>query len=106
MDLTKGLGITRGRITVISLTETVKNKVELMALKQGIKHLKFINKKGVTLKHHDWIAGVDYGILENDGQPTDQNKNKVCNFEDGEMMTQKSLKLKKKKTRKPNMVQH
>ena len=54
------------------MTDTVKEKVEEMALKQGIEKLKFTNKQGVTLMHHDWIAGVDYDVLnDEEGQPTD-----------------------------------
>ena len=41
------------------LTETVKEKVEAMAISQGVIKFKFTNEKGETLAHHDWITGVD-----------------------------------------------
>ena len=63
MDLTIGEENTRGRVTPVPLTEMVKNVVEAMAASQGIAPLKFINKKGKTLAHHDWITGVDYDTI-------------------------------------------
>ena len=50
-------------LTPTPLTETVKNIVEAMAVSQGITTMKFTNKRGVTLTHHDWIAGVDYDAI-------------------------------------------
>ena len=43
-------------MTPMPLTDTVKDIVEAMAVKQGITKLKFTNKKGETLAHHDWIV--------------------------------------------------
>ena len=45
-----------------SLSEVVKNRVEQMAVDQGITHVKFTNKRGIELPNADWIAGVDYDI--------------------------------------------
>ena len=64
MDLTTGKEITWGRVTSVPMTDTVKRRVETMAVKQGITKMKFTNRKGVTLAHHDWIAGVDYDSLK------------------------------------------
>ena len=72
MDLATGEEITGGKVTPVPLTDTVKDIVEVMAVKQGITELKFINKKGETLAHHDWIVGVDYDTINDD--PT-ENEN-------------------------------
>ena len=66
MDLTTGEEITRGKVTPIPLTYTVKDIVEAMAIKQGLTGLKFTNKKGETLELHNWIVGVDYDTINED----------------------------------------
>ena len=71
MDLTTGALITRGRITAVPMTTTVKEKVEAMAKQQGITNMKFTNKKGETLASDDWIAGVDYDVIGGEIEPTD-----------------------------------
>ena len=64
MDLQTGREVTRGgKITVIPLTDTVKNVVEDMGLKQGFKELKFHKKSGETLPHEDLVPGIDYDVL-------------------------------------------
>ena len=63
MDLKTGEEITRGRVTPVPLTDTVKDIVEAMAVSQGITKMKFTNKKGETLAYHNWIAGVDYDAI-------------------------------------------
>ena len=60
MNLNTGEKITRGKVTAVPLSETVKNRVEDMAREQKITHVKFTNKAGVQLPKTDWIAGVDY----------------------------------------------
>ena len=62
MNLSTGKRITRNKITPVPLSEVVKNRVEQMAVDQGITHVKFTNKKGIELPNADWIAGVDYDI--------------------------------------------
>ena len=77
IDLAAGMAITRGKCMACPLMETVENKVEAMAVAQGMKEIKFTNKKGVTLMHHDWIAGVDHGALDTTdefGRPTDNEQ--------------------------------
>jgi hypothetical protein len=74
MDLTTGKRITCDRIHPCPLTLLVKNQVEALADMQGITNMKFTNKKGETLKHADWIAGVDYDVLGNEEvEPTDND---------------------------------
>jgi hypothetical protein len=63
MDLKTGREITRGRVTPVPLTDTVKNMVETMAIKEGITSIKFTNKRGVTLTHHDLEPGVDFDTI-------------------------------------------
>ena len=79
--------ITEGRVTPVPLTDTVKDMVEAMAVSQGITKMKFTNKKGETLAHQDWIAGVDYDAINNpvetegiDGDIEEQHIDKI--FED------------------------
>ena len=48
------------------LTDTVKDTVQVMAVKQGITKLKFTNKKGETLARHNWILGVDCDTINDD----------------------------------------
>ena len=68
MDLTTGGEITRGKVTPVPLTATVKATAEAMAESQGTKMLKFTNKKGETLAHHDWIAGVNCDTTNDFGE--------------------------------------
>jgi hypothetical protein len=63
MDLTTRAENTRGMVTPVPLTETVKKVVEAMVVKQGITSLKFTNKKGQTLEQEDLVAGVDYDTI-------------------------------------------
>ena len=60
MNLNSGMRLTTSKVTPIPMTDIVKEKVEEMALKQGINKVKFTNKKGIDLPNADWIAGVDY----------------------------------------------
>jgi hypothetical protein len=85
MDLLTGSKITRQRIHPCPLTLMVKNQVEALAKAQGIINMKFTNKKGQTLDHADWIAGVDYDVLgiENEPEPTD-DENDQDEVEDNE----------------------
>ena len=62
MNLSKGKRMTRNKITLVPLSEVVKNRVEQMAVAQGITHVKFTNKKGNELHNADWIEGVEYDI--------------------------------------------
>ena len=64
MDLQTGREVIRGKkITVIPLTDTVKNVVEDMGIRQGFKELKFQKKSGETLPHEDLVPGQDYNAL-------------------------------------------
>ena len=44
------------------MSEVVQNRVEQMAVEQGITHVKFANKKGIELPNAGWFEGVDYDI--------------------------------------------
>jgi len=58
MDLASGRVITRPRVIEIPITQVVINAVEKMAIKQGIKTLKLVNRNGQVLPLADHIAGV------------------------------------------------
>jgi hypothetical protein len=74
MDLTTGSRITRDRIHPCPMTLLIQNQVETLAKNQGIINVKFTNKKGETLEHADWIAGVDYDVLGTEEmEPTDDD---------------------------------
>ena len=60
MNLNTGNELTRGRCTAVPLPSTVKEKVEEMALEQGISTVKFTNKKGVELPNVEEVRGEDY----------------------------------------------
>ena len=45
------------------MTDTVKNMVENMAIKEGITTIKFTSKSGITLAHQDFVAGVDFDTI-------------------------------------------
>ena len=77
MDLTTGEEITWHKVTPVPLTDTVKDIVEAMAVKQGITELKFTTKKGETLAHHAWIVGVDYDTINDD--PTENESDEDIN---------------------------
>ena len=53
MNLSTGKRITRNKITPVPLSEVVKNRVEQMAVDQGITHVKFTNKKRIELPNAD-----------------------------------------------------
>ena len=72
MDLNSGRFITRARVKVLPVTETVIKAVEAMAYKQGFQSLKFKNRHGVVFHDADWIAGVDYDDYQDDDQDDDQ----------------------------------
>ena len=74
MDLTTGEEITRGRVAPFPLTDTVKNAVEAVGVNQGMTSLKFTNKKGQTLAHQDWIAGVDCDTIMDDSGGTEDTQ--------------------------------
>lgn len=64
MDLQTGRDVIRGRkITVIPLTDAVKNVVESMGTKQGFETLKFQKKSSETLLHEDLVPGCDHNAL-------------------------------------------
>ena len=64
MDLATGKMMTHGKqMTALPLTETVKNKVEQMAIDEGIKDFKCTNEQGVTLTQPDLTAGVDHDAI-------------------------------------------
>jgi hypothetical protein len=71
-DLNSGRVITRARVTQISVTDVVIKAIKHIAEDQGIKSLKFKNRKGAIFHDADWIAGVDYD--ENIQQEDDDNK--------------------------------
>ena len=74
MDLSTGRVITRPKVTVIPISDIIKKKVEDMATEQGIKSLKFFNRKKEELFHDtDMIAGVvpDVDSEESDNEDQD-----------------------------------
>ena len=73
MNLSTGNEITRSSVTSSPLTVNVRERVEQMAIDQGITHLKFTNKNGIELPNTDWIAGVDYDdVFENNNDEDSQ----------------------------------
>ena len=58
----------------VPMTKLVKEKVEELASKQGITNIKFTNKKGETLATDDWITGVDYDVIGEEVEPTDEQE--------------------------------
>ena len=75
MDLTTGSRVTRHKIHRAPLMSMVKNQVEASAKVQGMTNMKFTNKKGGTLAHADWIAGVDCDALGGEIEPADEETN-------------------------------
>ena len=75
MYLKTGEEITRGRVTPVPLTDTIKEIIEGMAISQGIENIKFTNKKGGILAHHDWITGVDYDAINDPTKNEDIENN-------------------------------
>ena len=64
MDLHTGREITQGgKLTLIPLSESVKNSISKMRQRQGFKRLKFKKKSGQTMDHEDLVPEVDYNIL-------------------------------------------
>ena len=59
MSLNMGKVIAQAKVTPVQLTNMVEQTVEGTATKQGIKQIKFANKKGTKLPNVNWIAGVD-----------------------------------------------
>ena len=65
MDLTTFRPITRPRVWQVPVTDLVIRAVEQKAEDQGMKSLKFTNRRGQPLFPANWIAGVDYNNNEN-----------------------------------------
>ena len=51
MNLSTGMPITRNKVDAVPLPAAVKEKVEEIALEQGIKGVKFTNHVGVELSN-------------------------------------------------------
>jgi len=66
-DLNTGRVITRRRVTVISMTANVIQRVEQIASSEGMKGLKMTNNSGKILYDSSWIAGV------HDNEEDDEN---------------------------------
>ena len=60
MNLTTGQAITRGQVEAVPLPAAVKERVEEMALTQGIKNVKFTNRAGVELPNIEDERGTEY----------------------------------------------
>jgi hypothetical protein len=71
-DLNSGRVITRSRVAQIPVTDVVIIANKRIAEDQGIKSLKFKNRKGTIFHDADWIAGVDYD--KNTKQEDDYDK--------------------------------
>jgi hypothetical protein len=71
-DLNSGRVITWARVAQISITDVVIQAIKHIAEDQGVKSLKFKNRKGAIFHNVDWIAGVNYD--ENTQQENDNNK--------------------------------
>jgi hypothetical protein len=77
-DLNSNRVIIRARVTQIPVTDVVIKAIEQIAKDQGLKTLKFKNRKGAIFHNADWIAGVDY----DDNIPQDAEDNKA--YDDNE----------------------
>jgi hypothetical protein len=60
------------RVSQITITDVVIKAIEQIAKDQGLKSLKFKNRKGAIFHDADWIAGEDFD--ENIQQDADNNK--------------------------------
>ena len=72
MNLRTGKLVTRRNAKTIPLPDTIIDRVEELATKDGIKRVKFMNlRAGTRLVPLDWTAGVDYEEEEpSEGNPT------------------------------------
>ena len=85
MDLQTGRDIIRGGpITIMPLTNAVKERIEKMAKKQGHDKLKFKKKSGETMPHEDLSPGTDYDALNEyeDQEEEEQDEEQVKIFEE------------------------
>jgi len=76
MDLATGRVITRPKVTVIPVTDTIITRVEEMANKQGIKTVKFLNRKRQQLFNNIGLtAGVVHEHEEHNEERESESKN-------------------------------
>ena len=67
-----------GKATMIPMSDIMKQKVEQMAINQGMDQTKFTNKnKGIESPKMDWIPGMDHNSCmhdnEDDGDMDDED---------------------------------
>ena len=95
MNLNTRKRMTCSKITLVPLTQLVKDRVENMAREQGITEVKFTNRNGMDLPKADWLAGVDYdadafsSIEENEGGNSTYNEED--NIDDVELEVNKEV---------------
>ena len=76
LDLRSNRVITRPKVTAIPVTDLIIEKVEAMATEQGIKSLKFFDRKKKQLYNDtDLSAGVNHNNNNNDNDSNNDNDN-------------------------------
>ena len=75
LDLRSQRVITRQKVTAIPISDTIIAKVEDMATEQGIKSLKFFNRKNQEL-FEDADTDLTAGVVDNEDNETQNNEDK------------------------------